>query len=175
MDNMDTRSKCSRLKLPAIKEVKDDVELFAGIRQRRNVLSEMLKHTNDKSIYKEEEIDPLSKSYPMMKRDIKINTTPEILPPLRNSKDGKTGITTVRKKVSDLSISLGLPTLVTATSSKERARISSNIKPANLSGSYTRRISDSQVTSNRWIKSFIVHYALELTHHVKKLSVRNSP
>ena len=54
MDNMDTRSKCSRLKLPAIKEVKDDVELFTGIRQRRNVLSEMLKHTNDKSIYKVE-------------------------------------------------------------------------------------------------------------------------
>ena len=148
MDNMDTKSKCSRLKLPAIKEVKDDAELFTGISQRRNFLSEMLKHTNDKSIYKEEEIDQLSKSYPTMKRDIKINTTPEILPPLRNSKDSKTEITTVRKKVSDLSFSLGLPTLVTATSSKERARISVNIKPANLSGSYARRNSDSKVISN---------------------------
>ena len=143
---MDINSKCSRLKLPAIKVAEDDVQLFAGISKRKKILSETLKHTNDKRSYKEEEIDELSKSYPMMNRDMKMNATPEILPPLRNSKDSKTEITAVRKKVSDLSVSLALPTLVRATSSKERARISSNIiKPANSSRSDTSRNSNREV------------------------------
>ena len=149
---MDTNSKCSRLKLPAIKVVEDHVQLFTGISKRKKMLSETLKHTNDKRIYKEEETDELSKSYPMMNRDIKMD--PQILPPLRNSKDSKTEITTARKKVSDLSISLALPTLVRATSSKERAKISSNIiQPTNSSRSDTRRNSNSEVNYYRWIKS----------------------
>ena len=116
---MDTKNEDTRLQLPAIKNDK----LVRRFKKKKKAMSFKHMYRNIENNF-EEEIDVLKKSY--SKQDEWFVTTSESSLPLIVSRSNKPEVVMMRQKLSDLSLPLELPPLLTARSSRERIKASLN-------------------------------------------------